>query len=147
MTETTTIQIITTSNIEVDSDLLAQAQEVLAEQGLTLPEAIELFFRHCVEHGFPFSEEEIRLCQEETKRQAAEASEEGPNPQCISGFKELLHVDSSLLGMQAFKYYNLAKKERAICIDEEGKPAFVLLSADFYQDVIFPSLLLEDWDF
>jgi len=49
-------------SIEVDSELLTQAQEVLAEQGLTLAEAMELFFRHCVEHGFPFSEEEIRLC-------------------------------------------------------------------------------------
>ena len=136
-------------SIEVDSELLAQAQEVLAEQGLTLAEAMELFFRHCIEYGFPFSEEEIRASKEEMAQRDEEkkAEEHAAESEVIPCFRELLHVDSSQLGVQAFKYYNLAKKEKAICIDADSKAAFVLLTADFYQDAVFPSILLEDWDF
>ncbi len=40
--------------VEVDSNLLAEAQKIFEQQGFSLDEAIELFFRECIrQHRFP----------------------------------------------------------------------------------------------
>lgn len=62
--------------IEVDSALQAQAEQTFAQIGLSVPEAVNLFFKAAVRYGgLPF--EDKLDCYNEETRQAIEEVERG----------------------------------------------------------------------
>lgn len=50
----------TSETMQVEEAVFIEAKRIIEAQGLTVERAIELFLRHTVEHGFPFTQEDIQ---------------------------------------------------------------------------------------
>ena len=111
--------------IKIEENLFHEAEKVLKAQGLTMEEAIGLFIKHCVEHGVPFIEEEIQAYKDEL----------APSNMLMPPTIELMrHVSSEYLVSHLEEALKLCEEENIICIDEDGKPRFVLMTIEAYEE-------------
>ncbi len=81
------------TNIKIDADLKAQAQELFADLGMNLSTAVNVFLRQAVRRqGLPFSVDRVDVPNEETRAAIAEVQrmKKDPNKRVYHSFDEIL---------------------------------------------------------
>ena len=137
-----TIEIVsgeTVEEIKIEESLFLAARKVFEEQGLTIEQALELFIRHVVEHGVPFSAEEIQAYKNEHRLKAPDGSK-------LPSITEMRHISADYLTGNFDEAIELCKELEVICIESDGKPDLVMMTIELYEELTGEKVELPNYD-
>jgi len=111
--------------IKIEETIFLKAEKYLAAQGLTLEDAILIFINYSVEHGIPFTAEEIQEYKDEQER---------IERLMLPTAENMKHISSEYLVTNFEEALELCEEQNAICIDEDGYPNMILMTIEAYEE-------------
>ena len=135
-----TIEIIsegTSENIKIEESHFAAAKKVFENQGYTMEQAINLFFKYVVEHGVPLTAEEIQTFKDDQQMVAG---------QKLPTIAQMRHISADYLANHLEETLELCHEQSAICIDINDKPDLVMMTMQAYEDFIGEKVELPNCD-
>jgi len=125
-----TIEIVsgdTIEEIKVEESLFLAAKTGFEEQGLTVEQALELFLKHVVEHGVPFTAKEIQAYMDEQQRKATDSK-------TLPLIAQMHHISADYLTGHFEEAVELCDEHGVICIERDGKPDLIMMTIELYED-------------